>query len=152
MIEQPPYPTLNILKAEFVDLLVNSHAEFDVEWFLKLIRSPQPEEAPKLVYSKGSDVWVWPYEIRVLYLFKKYMGSTHDFQQFIIAARHDGIDWLGDEPTSFYRVVEEHERMKEMGAEKYHAETTEKYRAKTKEILKHITGINKVKNSLDTIT
>lgn len=121
-----PYPTLNDFKIQLEKLLENSKADFTVDFFLKLIQPPQPEEAPKVVNSKGTDRWIWPYETRVIVLFKTYMSCDTEFQKFIIAAREDDIYWRGDDPDFFYLVVKEHERMKVMGVEKYQQEALNK--------------------------
>ena len=121
-----PYPTLNEFKLVLEKLLQNSKADFTADWFLKLIQPPQPEEAPKVVNSRGTDRWIWPYESRVLFLFRKYITCDENFKQFIIAAREDNIYWRGDEPEFFYLVVKEHERMKVMSVEKYQQEALNK--------------------------
>lgn len=113
------YPTLNDFKLVLEKLLENSKADFTADWFLKLIQPPQPEEAPSTVKDNR---WIWPYETRVIVLFKTYMNCDEEFKRFIIAAREDNIYWRGDEPEFFYRVVKEHERMIAMSVEKYRQE------------------------------
>ena len=125
------YPTLNEFKVKFESVLKNGKANFSADWFLKLIQPPQPEEAPRIKNYKGDEWWDWPYEARAIFLFRKYMTCDEEFQKFIIAAREDNIYWRGDEPEFFYLVVKEHERMKEMGVEKYQQEALKKLKQVT---------------------
>ena len=112
-------PTLDTLKSEIKELGLRN----DPEWYLKLLEKHRPEEAPRKVQAKsGGFLWQWPYRDRVLFCLRKFKSLPEVEQQTIISARKDKIYWRGDDLDFFMRVIEETEKMREMGIDKYKAQ------------------------------
>lgn len=63
------------------------------------------------------------------YLEAKLRRQKPSEQQFIRAAREDGVYWRGDQIEFFREVYSETFRMRSMGARKYRAEAIDKLRA-----------------------
>lgn len=98
-----------------------------VRWLIRFLLEAQDRtEAPKqITVGNGKDTrteWRWPYLERCVYISGKFFALSADDQQYVLAAREDGIPWRGDDMDFFRRVVEEHMRMQEIGAEVYRKE------------------------------
>lgn len=117
-------PTIDTLKSEIKELGLRN----DPEWYLKLLEKHKPEEAPRKVQARsdksksGGSLWQWPYRDRVLFCLRKFKSLPEVEQQTIISARKDKIYWRGDDLDFFMRVIEETEKMREMGIDKYKAQ------------------------------
>jgi hypothetical protein len=55
----------------------------------------------------------------VKYLLCVYLGATLDLQQLVVAAREDGIFWRGDDYPAFVCVIDETEKMRNLGLIEY---------------------------------
>lgn len=124
-----PMPTLNNFKAELERRLQKTSANFSVSWFLKLIEPHKPEDAPHVMMILDKRIWRWPYEERVLYLLRTYLKCDIEFQQLIVAAREDNIYWHGENMKFFLTVINETEKMRSVGIEKYRKQAKQKMKA-----------------------
>jgi len=115
---------LNILNAATMDHPAHAmptHAETAVAWFLNLVEPEHRTERPQQVSGRGKQAssWRWPYAERVQYLMRVYLGAPIELQQLVVAAREDGIFWRGDDYVFFVRVIDETEKMRELGLDEY---------------------------------
>lgn len=101
-----------------------------VKWFIRLFAGQKHGEAVREVSTRnGKRFWVWPYAERIKNLTKSFFMADQDLRELVIAARQDRIEWRGDCLEHFVRIIDETERMRAMGAEKYRADIRPQIRA-----------------------
>lgn len=107
------------------------YAQDAVEWFLSLIEPPDPfTDRPRWIAThNGGGFWQEPYVDRVIACLKRYLNADEGLQRTIVAAREDDIPWRGDDERVFRLVIEETERMREMGRDAYREAGRRKFRA-----------------------
>lgn len=127
-----PRPSLAELKIDMRSILDAARMEHPahalptngdqaVEWFLNLIEPEHRTERPKEQSSRKKDggTWLWPYAERVKYLLRIYLAAPRELQQVVVAARDDNIFWRGDDYPFFISVIDETEKMRELGFVEY---------------------------------
>lgn len=92
------------------------------------LRSHVLEAPQRITRRDGSEAWRWPYLDRCLVLARRFLRLPAAEQRTILAAREDGIAWRGDDLETFMRIVGEHYRMRELGAQAYRAEALSQLR------------------------
>lgn len=91
-----------------------------VQWFIRIVEKPSDEEREHTKFTKNGDPYsVWPYADRVTRLLCKFITLSQNYQEYIVAAQEDGIHWRGEDFDMFQRIVEEKEKMREMGINEY---------------------------------
>ena len=92
-----------------------------VEWFLNLVEPQHRTERPKEQSSRKKDggTWLWPYAERAKYLLRKYLEAPIKLQQVVVAAREDKIFWRGEDYPFFVCVIDDTEKMRELGIVEY---------------------------------
>ena len=125
-------PTLNQLKADMRAAIARVppdrwpermpvEPDRAVDWFLRLVEPHHKTESPGYLPSrfKQRNTWQWPYRERIMYQLRKYLAAPQELQQLIVAAREDKIYWRGDDYPSFVCVIDETEKMRELGVADY---------------------------------
>ena len=130
--EGNPRPILDNLKADMLDIFNTVTMDHPVHamprdsgqaliWFLTLVESEHRTERSTHVSgrNKHGKSWQWPYADRVKHLLHKYLVAPLDLQQLVVAAREDGIYWRGDDYLFFVCVIDETEKMRDLGLDEY---------------------------------
>lgn len=95
-----------------------------VAWWLVHQESRGKFEKARQLPVPGKDAQRWEdgYSLRVVQNLRVFLGLTDEKRAYIVSAVHVGIHWRGDEIEMFERIVEETERMNEMGVMAYRKE------------------------------
>ncbi len=89
-------------------------------WFMRLIEPQRHYEKQVDRKTKdGKTYYIWGYADRVKSTLLIFLDIEKKLQELIVAAKQDGIYWRGDDFDFFIKVIDEHEKMKTMGSEKY---------------------------------
>lgn len=81
---------------------------------------PGRGEAPNLKTDPGGKkYWLTPFMDRLARNLHLFLCHNFENQNYIVAAAEAGIPWRGDPMTHFRLIVDEHERMTEIGVEQY---------------------------------
>lgn len=132
-------PVLSDLLGELAGLIVSvsadarhpkmPHGPMDAaKWWLTILerehRSDIPRKVPNMV--KAGTHWEWPYRVEACHTLKIFIDSERRLQDFVLAAREDGIFWRGDDLEFFGKVVDETLKMREKGVERYRKDSIRK--------------------------
>lgn len=80
----------------------------NVEFFLDLFETQRKyEQQQQRLNRDGKEYLVDPYAERIGYLTSAYLNQSSNFQQYIQAARQDGIYWRGDDQATFEHVCDQ---------------------------------------------
>jgi len=123
-------PILADLEADMVQVLRTSSSDHPthgipkdenaaIDWFMRLVEPEHRTERPQEIRNKSGQSWRWTYADRVLYLLRKYLVAPLELQQLVVAAREDGIFWRGDDYPFFVCVIDETEKMRDLGLVEY---------------------------------
>jgi hypothetical protein len=89
-------------------------------WFIRIVGSEHEAERPyQRSYRTGVVSWIWPYADRVKVLLHKFLKADPLLQQTIVAAAEDNIRWHGHDLDHFMHLINEVERMREVGVTAY---------------------------------
>ena len=102
-----------------------------VEWWAAMQEPFDPRyEAARQVPVMGGDGYrtEYPYHDRLTGTLWAYLRSAPDMRRLVVSARQDGHWWRGEERDVFLRVVNETERMREMGLDAYRVDALTKAR------------------------
>lgn len=77
----------------------------------------EPKDPNESVQHVRADIKATPYRDRVAYLVRKFLALSESERGYVLAARHDGVYWRGDDPHEFVRIVRETLRYKALSPE-----------------------------------
>ncbi len=116
-----PCPTMTTLRTELEYMLRGTgHNEI---WWLNMIEQQKSHENPRKVSGKSGEYWAWSYSDRVKNLLSKFLRADKKLRIIIQAAREDKTYWRGDDYNIFINIINETEKMREIGIKKYKEET-----------------------------
>lgn len=93
--------------------------------FIGLINFNQDwSERPRM--NRANTGWVWPFRLKIILLLEKYIYSDDLLRDTIDSAKLVGVDWRGDDFNELVSVINEHEKMNEIGVEVYRKQAIEK--------------------------
>lgn len=100
----------------------------DAAWWMRehVLDQHHQEESPKR--HKSGNGWFWPYMDRCIVHARIFLSMPEAEQNYVLAAREDGVPWRGDDMEIFRLVYDETMRMRKMGADAYRAEAVQKLR------------------------
>lgn len=72
------------------------------------------------VHGSSAHRWDDSYALRVTQNLRIFLFLPDDDKAFIVSAVRAGIPWRGDRVDFFEKIIEEHEKMLEVGIDEYH--------------------------------
>jgi hypothetical protein len=112
---------------ELADLL-HPNPTFASAAFIRLLEPPRETERPTTVAIRGGDRErvIDPYVDRVLQCARRFRALARGARETVVNGMRSGIPWRGDDIGFYLRVLDESERMTEMGVDSYRREAMAK--------------------------
>ena len=118
-------PNMQDLTSELMNVLAKNRTSIKlpgapidaVDKFIYLMENPKHNERLRKT-EKG---YKWPYAVKMKQLLTQFLNESSGLQNLIVQAREKNVYWRGDQLESFKGVIEQTEKMREMGVKKYKA-------------------------------